>query len=84
MTTTDPFETVEDIIDDVADASEENEAKREKRERQKFFIVSAVETVCETQKELRDWLEKNEEAAKSVRIVKGSEIVPKKKVAFYF
>lgn len=80
----DPFETSEDVIDEVADATEENEAKREKRERQKFFIVSCVETICETQKELRDWLEKNEESAKSARIIKGTEIVPKKKVAFYF
>jgi Mg2+/Co2+ transporter CorB len=82
--TTDPFETVEDIVDEIADESEEAEAKKEKRERQKFFIVSAIECVCETQKELREWLEKNEETAKTVRIVKGSEIVPKKKVAFYF
>lgn len=84
MSANDPFETVEDIIDEVADISEENEAKREKREKQKFFLVLAVESVCASQKELRDWLEKNEEAAKTVRIVKVTEIAPKKRVAYYF
>jgi hypothetical protein len=81
---TDPFETVEDIVDGIADEAEELEAKKEKREKQKFFVVSAIEAVCESQKELRDWLEKNEEAAKTVRIVRGSEIIPKKRVAYYF
>jgi DNA-binding transcriptional regulator GbsR (MarR family) len=79
----DPFETVEDIIDEVADESEEQEAKRERREKQKFFVVK-VETIFESQKELREWLEKNEETAKDYRIVKGFEILPKKKVAYYF
>lgn len=79
----DPFETVEDIVDAVADESEELEAKREKREKQRFFVVK-VETIFESQKDLRDWLEKNEETAKDYRIIKGSEVLPKKKVAFYF
>ncbi len=81
---TDPFETVEDIIDEVADEAEEAEAKREKRERSKFYAIRTVEAVFESQKELRDWLEKNEETAKEVRLVKGNEIMPKKKVAYYF
>lgn len=80
----DPFETVEKVVDTIADEAEENEAKIEKREKQKFFIVSVVESICESQKELREWLEKNEETAKTVRIIKGSEIIPKKKVAYYF
>lgn len=82
--TSDPFETTEDIIDEIADSSEEAEAKREKRERQKFFVIRTVEAIFDSQKDLRDWLEKNEETAREVRILKGSEIVPKKKVAFYF
>jgi hypothetical protein len=80
---TDPFETVEDIIDEVADESEELEAKREKREKQKFFVVK-VETFFESQKELREWLESNEATAKDYRIIKGCEVLPKKKVAYYF
>lgn len=82
--TSDPFETTEDIIDEIADSSEEAEAKREKRERQKFFVIRTVEAIFDSQKDLREWLEKNEETAREVRILKGSEIVPKKKVAFYF
>jgi len=79
----DPFETVEDLQDAIADQAEAIEAKKEKREKQKFFVVK-VETIFESQKELREWLEKNEETAKDYRIVKGSEVLAKKKVAFYF
>lgn len=81
--TIDPFETIENIIDEATDEAEEIEAKKEKREKQKFFVTK-VETIFESQKELREWLETNEETAKNYRIIKGFEILPKKKVAYFF
>lgn len=79
----DPFETCEEIIDEAADEAEAMEAKKEKRERQKFFVVK-IECAFESQKEVRNWLEANEITASDYKIIKGAEVVPKKKVAYYF
>jgi ABC-type lipoprotein release transport system permease subunit len=81
--TFDPFETAEEIYDEAADEAETIEAKKERREKQKFYVVK-IESVFESQKDVRSWLEANESSAADYRIVKGMEVVPKKKVAYYF
>jgi hypothetical protein len=79
----DVFDEIESVVDDVADSTEEAKAEKEKRERAKFYIVN-VAFVAQNQKELREYLEENDDTVKTYRIVKGVEITPKRKVAYVF
>jgi hypothetical protein len=79
----DVFDELESQVDEVADDKEEAKAEKEGRQKSKFFIVQVVH-VSESQKDLREYLEENDDVVKSHRIVKGFEILPKRKVAYVF
>jgi hypothetical protein len=80
---TDVFDELESAVDETADEKEEAKAEKEGRAKSKYFIVQ-VTYVAENQKELREYLEENDDVVKSHRIVKGFEILPKRKVAYVF
>jgi hypothetical protein len=80
---TDVFDELESVVDEVADDKEEAKAEKEGRAKSKFYIAQVVH-VAESQKDLREYLEENDDAVKSNRIVKGFEVVPKRKVAYVF
>jgi len=79
--TKDAFDQLEDVIDDTAEAVEEFKSKKDNRDKRKFYICNPV-FVADTQKELREYLEENEDTTKQYLIVRGSEVLPKKKVTF--
>lgn len=80
----DVFDEIETAIDNVADETEEKKADKEKREKSKFYIIPSAIFVANSQKELREYLEENDDIVRTHKIVKGIEVQAKRKVAYVF
>jgi hypothetical protein len=80
-----PFEELEGAIDRCEERSEELEAEESgaKRERSKFYLAE-IKFVAQNQRELREYLEENDNMKQDFRIVKGAEIFPKRKTTYTF
>lgn len=79
-----PFDELDEAISNVVEekvceAMQDNMPKT----RSKYYVVD-VKFVAESLKELREFLENNDDIADSSRIVKGSEMIPKRKSIYTF
>jgi hypothetical protein len=76
-----PFEEL-DAAQNECCQDDSNDAET-KRERAKYYVVE-IRHVATNQRELREFLEANDDLAGSCRLVKGNEIFAKRKTVYTF